>query len=105
MQVVLIGLGRMGANMARRWARGGVNVVAFDQSGGACCRNGDWNSPGSDCGGTGALLTAASRELSGSCPAGEVTETTIAALLPQLAKGTCWLTAATPITRTHCAVR
>ncbi|OQA19383.1 MAG: Bifunctional homocysteine S-methyltransferase/5,10-methylenetetrahydrofolate reductase [Chloroflexi bacterium ADurb.Bin360] len=32
MQVVLIGLGRMGANMARRWARGGVNVVAFDQS-------------------------------------------------------------------------
>ena len=32
MQVILIGLGRMGANMARRWARGGVNVVAFDQS-------------------------------------------------------------------------
>ncbi|HPV24851.1 MAG TPA: NAD(P)-binding domain-containing protein, partial [Casimicrobium sp.] len=32
MQISIIGLGRMGANMARRWARGGVNVVAFDQS-------------------------------------------------------------------------
>ena len=32
MQIALIGLGKMGANMARRWARGGVNVVAFDRS-------------------------------------------------------------------------
>ena len=30
MQIGIIGLGRMGANMARRLARGGVKVVAFD---------------------------------------------------------------------------
>ena len=32
MQIALIGLGKMGANMARRWARGGVKVLAFDRS-------------------------------------------------------------------------
>jgi len=31
MQIGIIGLGRMGANMARRLARGGVKVVAFDR--------------------------------------------------------------------------
>ena len=31
MQVGMIGLGRMGANMARRLARGGVDVVGFDR--------------------------------------------------------------------------
>ncbi|MBS0313982.1 MAG: decarboxylating 6-phosphogluconate dehydrogenase [Proteobacteria bacterium] len=32
MQIILIGLGRMGGNMARRWARHGVAVTAFDAS-------------------------------------------------------------------------
>ena len=32
MKIGLIGLGRMGANMARRWARAGTQVVAFDRS-------------------------------------------------------------------------
>jgi len=31
MEIGVIGLGRMGANMARRMARGGRHVVAFDQ--------------------------------------------------------------------------
>ena len=31
MQIGIIGLGRMGANMARRLARGGVQVVAYDR--------------------------------------------------------------------------
>ena len=28
----LVGLGKMGANMARRWARGGVRAALFDQT-------------------------------------------------------------------------
>ena len=32
MQIGMIGLGRMGANMVRRLARGGHKCVAFDQS-------------------------------------------------------------------------
>ena len=30
MQIGIVGLGRMGGNMARRLARGGVEVVGFD---------------------------------------------------------------------------
>ena len=32
MQIGIVGLGRMGAGMARRLARGGCNVIGFDQS-------------------------------------------------------------------------
>ena len=32
MDVGLIGLGRMGANMAQRWVRGGQRVIGFDSS-------------------------------------------------------------------------
>jgi len=35
MQIGIIGLGRMGANMARRLARGGAQVVAYDRQDGA----------------------------------------------------------------------
>jgi 6-phosphogluconate dehydrogenase len=35
MQIGVIGLGRMGSNIARRLMRGGHSVVAFDQNGGA----------------------------------------------------------------------
>jgi 6-phosphogluconate dehydrogenase len=35
MQIGIIGLGRMGANMARRLARGGAQVVAYDRNDGA----------------------------------------------------------------------
>ena len=31
MQIGIIGLGRMGGNMARRLARGGVEVIGFDK--------------------------------------------------------------------------
>jgi len=33
MKIGLIGLGRMGANMARRWRRGGIDVVAYNRHG------------------------------------------------------------------------
>ena len=32
MEIGIVGLGRMGANMARRLARGGVRVVCYDQA-------------------------------------------------------------------------
>ncbi|TMA35264.1 MAG: 6-phosphogluconate dehydrogenase (decarboxylating), partial [Deltaproteobacteria bacterium] len=35
MQVGMIGLGRMGANMVRRWMRGGHQCVVHDVSGDA----------------------------------------------------------------------
>ena len=33
MEIGIVGLGRMGAGMARRLARGGVQVVCYDQRG------------------------------------------------------------------------
>ena len=89
MQVVLIGLGRMGANMARRWARGGVNVVAFDQSeeARAAATEARVSPAGSIAEALAAGAAATPRIVWLMLPAGEVTEATIAALLPQLAKG------------------
>ena len=89
MQVVLIGLGRMGANMARRWARGGVSVIAFDQSPEARAAVAET--------GIHPVERLADALVAGGArgerivwlmlPAGEVTESTIATLLPQLARG------------------
>lgn len=89
MQVVLIGLGRMGANMARRWARGGVNVVAFDQSeeARAAATEARVRPAGSIAEALAAGAGVTPRIVWLMLPAGEVTEATIAALLPQLAKG------------------
>jgi 6-phosphogluconate dehydrogenase len=89
MQVVLIGLGRMGANMARRWARGGVNVVAFDQSeeARAAATEARVSPAGSIAEALAAGAGATPRIVWLMLPAGEVTEATITALLPQLAKG------------------
>ncbi len=93
MQIVLIGLGRMGANMARRWARGGIEVAAYDQSAEARASLADEAGVR-----TFASLpeTVSARAASGSgearivwmmLPAGAVTETTIDALLPLLGAG------------------
>ena len=89
MQVVLIGLGRMGANMARRWARGGVNVAAFDQSeeARAAATEARVRPVSSIAEALAAGAAATPRIVWLMLPAGEVTEATIAALLPQLAKG------------------
>ena len=89
MQVVLIGLGRMGANMARRWARGGVNVVAFDQSeeARAAVTEARVRPVSSIAEALAAGAAATPRIVWLMLPAGEVTEATIEALLPQLAKG------------------
>jgi len=85
MHIGMVGLGRMGANMARRLARGGVNVVGFDPDAEAraalaavegCVIVEDME----------ALIHAlpAPRIVWLMVPAGEQTEETIAALTPRL---------------------
>jgi 6-phosphogluconate dehydrogenase len=88
MEIGVIGLGRMGANMARRMARGGAQVVAFDrepkvrealaaEKGVACVES----------------LPALASALAGErviltmLPAGAATEDTLAELLPLLSAG------------------
>ncbi len=87
MQIALIGLGKMGANMARRWARGGVNVVAFDRSAEARESVVEANiTPVASL--AEALATAASpRIVWMMLPSGEITENTIDTLIPMMSKG------------------
>jgi 6-phosphogluconate dehydrogenase len=86
LQIGMVGLGRMGANMARRLARGGAEVVGFDSDGDAraalaassgCSAVDDME----------ALIHALSapRIVWLMVPAGAQTEETIAALAPRLA--------------------
>ena len=87
LQIALIGLGRMGANMARRWARAGVQVVAFDQSAEARAAVVEKNIVAV------ASLSDAIDSVTGQrlvwlmLPSGEITESTIAAVLPQMRLG------------------
>jgi 6-phosphogluconate dehydrogenase len=88
MQIGLIGLGRMGANMARRLVRGGADVRAFDVSPVArAALEGETGVTVFD------TLAEVVRGLSTPrvvwlmLPAGEVTEHTLDTLVPQLTKG------------------
>ena len=87
MQIALMGLGKMGANMARRWARGGVNVVAFDRSAEARESVVEANiTPVASL--AEALATAVSpRIVWMMLPSGEITENTVATLIPMMSKG------------------
>jgi 6-phosphogluconate dehydrogenase len=85
LQVGMIGLGRMGANMARRLAHGGAEVIGFDPD--AAARAALAGTAG--CGAVedmAALIHAlpAPRVVWLMVPAGEQTEETIAALAPRL---------------------
>jgi 6-phosphogluconate dehydrogenase len=87
MQIGMIGLGRMGANMATRLARGGHDVVAFDRSSDAAAR-------AATAGATAASsLDDLVRRLQPPrtawvmVPAGEPTEATVATLGERLARG------------------
>ncbi len=87
MQIGMIGLGRMGANMARRLARAGIEVIAFDRSPEA--RTAFTSEPG-----VRAVLSleelvatlVVPRALWLMLPAGEATESTLAVLRPLLAR-------------------
>ncbi len=88
MEIGVIGLGRMGANMARRMARGGARVVAFDRDPAASAPLKD--EPNIRCE---ASLAALAAKLAGErvvlmmLPAGSATEDTLAELLPLLSAG------------------
>ena len=88
MQIAIIGLGRMGAGMARRLARAGVKVVCYDQSGQA--RQAIAAEPGVQCAEN---LAALCTRLDGErvilimLPAGEAVEDTLRDLLPLLSSG------------------
>ncbi len=88
MRIGMVGLGRMGANMARRLARGGVHVTAFDVSEAArMALSGSADVAPVD--GLPALVDAlpAPRAIWLMLPAGRVTQDTIDALLPLMSPG------------------
>jgi len=88
MQIGIVGLGRMGANMARRLARGGVRVLAYDTS--AAARDALADEPGVACVEGLAALCAqleGERVILLSLPAGEATEGALAELRPLVSAG------------------
>jgi 6-phosphogluconate dehydrogenase len=87
MELGMVGLGRMGANMARRLVRGGHRVVGFDPNPAARAHveaDGAESVASLD-----ALVAtlAAPRAVWLMVPAGSITEHTLAALLPLLSEG------------------
>jgi 6-phosphogluconate dehydrogenase len=87
MQVGIIGLGRMGANMAERWLRGGHDVLATSRSLETLERA---RERGLECVDTPAELVAGlatPRVVWLMVPAGEATDNVLAALTPHLAAG------------------
>jgi 6-phosphogluconate dehydrogenase len=88
MDIGIVGLGRMGANMARRLARGGVRVLAYDRSDKA--REALAGEPGVTCVEGLAAICAAlegERVLLLMLPAGPATEEALGVLLPLLSSG------------------
>jgi 6-phosphogluconate dehydrogenase len=88
MDIGIVGLGRMGANMARRMARGGARVVAFDRD--PAARAALAGEPKLQCVEGLAALAAhmgGERVLLVMLPAGAATEATLGELLPLLSAG------------------
>lgn len=86
MRIGMVGLGRMGGNMARRLAKGGIEVTGFDPD--AAARSALADTPGfTPIEDLAALVHALStpRVVWLMVPAGELTEETIADLAPRLA--------------------
>src|SRR5258707_11552555 len=88
MELGIIGMGKMGAGMARRLARAGVNVLCYDKSEAAL--KGIKGEPKVDCAENLAALCArltGERVIVIMLPAGEPVEATIRELLPLLSAG------------------
>jgi 6-phosphogluconate dehydrogenase len=88
MQIGIVGLGRMGGNMARRLARGGARVIGFDREGAA--RAALAGEKGVECVEGLAALCAqlgGERVVLTMLPAGQATEETLGELLPLLSSG------------------
>jgi 6-phosphogluconate dehydrogenase len=88
MDIGIVGLGRMGANMARRLARGGVRVFGYDRN--AAARDALAGEPGVE---RVESLAAVCAQIEGErvvllmLPAGEATEDALRELLPLLSAG------------------
>ena len=88
MQIAIVGLGRMGAGMARRLARAGANVACFDRADAA--RAALATEPGIECAASLAALCArleGERVILMMLPAGDAVENTIGELRPLLSAG------------------
>jgi len=88
MELGIVGLGRMGAGMARRLARAGARVVCYDSSDAA--RRAAGGEPGVECAENLAALCAhlaGERVILIMLPAGEAVEDTIRELLPLVSAG------------------
>ena len=88
MDIGIVGLGRMGGNMARRLARGGVRVLAYDRE--RAAREALAGEPGVACVEGLAALCAqlqGERVILLSLPAGAATEATLSELRPLLSAG------------------
>jgi 6-phosphogluconate dehydrogenase len=89
MQIGIVGLGRMGAGMARRLARQGVRVVCYDQAETARAKSGELRAAGEKVACVESLAALCAR-LDGvrvvllMLPAGNAVEETVAALVPCL---------------------
>ena len=88
MELGMVGLGRMGANMVERLVRGGHRVVGYDRDAGAVARVTAAGGGGAD------SLPALAQKLTGKpraiwimVPSGAPVDDTIAALIPHLSKG------------------
>ena len=77
----------MGANMARRWARGGVSVLAFDRSEEARASVAETNITAVASLAEALTKLATPRIVWLMLPSGEITENTIDTLLPMMSKG------------------
>jgi len=89
MQIAMIGLGRMGANMAQRLLRKGHEVVGYDPVEAARGRIVDQGAKAADSLEALVAALAPPRSLWLMVPAGAITDGTIDALAPLLARGDC----------------
>ncbi|MFS8063916.1 MAG: NAD(P)-binding domain-containing protein, partial [Luteimonas sp.] len=87
MQLGMIGLGKMGANMAQRLVRGDHDVVGFDPKPEARKRIEDFGADSADSLQAMVAKLDAPRAVWMMVPAGDITGSTIDALLPLLAAG------------------
>ncbi len=87
MQLGMIGLGRMGANMAERLMRGGHQVVAYDRDPAATKRVGGKGASGADSLAAVAGQLQAPRAVWIMVPSGDPVDQTIEALKPHLSSG------------------
>jgi 6-phosphogluconate dehydrogenase len=87
MQLMIAGLGRMGMNMARRLLRGGHQVVAWNRSPEKVAEIANEGARGAASLREGVSMLTPPRVVWLMLPAGEVTDSAIASLLPALAAG------------------